>query len=119
MISGPLVEQVLTEVDEEVVFNVRITGKDPISLLHQLIRSNSDWEIVFEGDDPETIREWTYADVICRISRAEQHGKTIIIDGLPVTSEEIEEALVNFICSHDHYLPTVLEDNALSLILGE
>jgi len=84
MISGPLVEEMQSQVDVEIIFNVSIEGRDPLEVLDGLSKTGSDWELVFENDPPELANAWGYADIICRISRAEQCGKTIIIDNVPV-----------------------------------
>ena len=118
MISGPLVEEMQSQVDVEIIFNVSIEGRDPLEVLDGLSKTGSDWELVFENDPPELANAWGYADIICRISRAEQCGKTIIIDNVPVCGDEITDTLVAFIVAHSNHLPEVITDNIISLILA-
>jgi len=96
---------------------MKTEDKKPGEVFNAMIDLGIDWEIEYDEATEEECKEWALADVVCRRVRAEKMGKTIIIDGEPVSYEEFQEKIIDFMQKHG-FIPDIISDNSQSYILG-
>jgi len=96
---------------------MNIEGKEPGEVFDAMIALGIDWEIEYGEATDEECEKWALIDIASRQVRAEQMGKTLIIDGEPVSHGEFQEKLFAFM-HKSGFIPDVIADNSQSYILG-
>lgn len=99
-------------------YTVATHGKKPGEVFDAMIEIGIDWEMDLSEATDEEWLEWTQAELIGRLVRAKNMGKTILLDGVPVAPGDEAIDLVVDYAEQYGVLPEVIQDNALTLILG-
>lgn len=95
-----------------------IEGRRPSEVFGILMERGLDWEIdLEEAESDDEALEWALADIVARTVRARSLGKTVILDGELVNDDEFNKVATAFM-KRTGFVPEVIEDNDVSLILG-
>lgn len=118
IISGAFVDDFALADHGEVEHFMKTEGKTPGEVFAACIALGQDWELdITEASSDQEAGEWTVADIVFRAQRATDAGRTILLDGQPVTNDELPELIIDYI-AETGWPPDVLADNSMSLILG-
>ncbi len=121
IVSGFTVDEVNARLPvddiDRVSHYMKTEGKKPGQVFDGMIALGMDWEIEYDEATDEERGEWMLTDVVCRKVRAEKMGKTIILEGEPISYDEFEAKLLGFM-EENGFLPDIIADNYQTYILG-
>jgi hypothetical protein len=121
IVSGFIADEITARLPLEdtdlVKHYMKTEGKKPGQVFDAMIALGMDWEIEYEEATDKEANEWALADVICRKVRAEKMGKTIILEGEPISYGKFQEKVIDFM-ERTGFFPDIIADNSESYILG-